>query len=620
MRTIFILFFLLASSLIAEVNPVLPPVQTWNGKSRSLVAAASDAWVTPSEKSGLRTTPSYDETVAWLRRLVDAAPELEMISLGKSHEGRDVWMVIASKEKAFTPEAMRAGGKAIVLAQGGIHAGEIDGKDAGLMLLRDMTVRGTRRELLDRANFLFVPILNVDGHERSSRFARINQRGPEIQGWRTNARNLNLNRDYTKLETPEVQAIVRAIDSWDPDIYLDLHVTDGADYQYDITFGHSGRDVHSTSIARWLDDNYMPAVTRALADMGHSPGPLGVATYEPKTPEVGLYDWAPAPRLSNGYGDARYLPTILVENHSLKPYDRRVLGTYVVLDATLRLLGEQTASLRKAIGDDRARRSAVVPLEYETAKESRPIDFLGIESKLELSPVSGDVKPHYTGKPVTIRMPYRDRMTVAKSATRPVAYWIPPAWSDVAAKLVAHGITVERLSAPMTISGEMYRLTAPKRDDKWYEGAVRVTATPIAERRSQQFPAGSFRVSTDQPLGDLAMILLEPSCPDSFFQWGWFNSVLYPIEYIEAYVMEPTAEAMLAADPKLREEFQHKLISDEAFRKDPDARLKWFYEKTPFDDERAFLYPVLREIAPGSETAATPAEKKKPAERKIWKP
>src|SRR5688572_16896591 len=265
---------LTALLLSAALTAPLPPAIPWNGASRSLMVPATDPWVTPSERDQLRTTPRYDETIAYLKRLVAAAPQLKMISLGKSDEGRDVWMVIASKERAFTTEALRRSGKPTVLAQGGIHAGEIEGKDAGLMLLRDMTVRGTKRELLDGANFLFVPIFNVDGHERFSAFTRINQRGPEEGGWRTNARNLNLNRDYMKADTSEMRAMIRAIDTWKPDLYIDLHVTDGADYQYDVTYGWNGPAGFSPAIANWLDRSLRPAVDRGLAEMGHIPGPL----------------------------------------------------------------------------------------------------------------------------------------------------------------------------------------------------------------------------------------------------------------------------------------------------------------------------------------------------------
>lgn len=312
----------------ASSQPILPPLVPWDGKSRTLAVAREDPWITPSEKSDFRTTPSYEETVAWLRKLVAAAPELKMISLGKSSQGRDLWMVLASREKKFTPEQLRKSGKPIILAQAGIHSGEIDGKDAGLMLLRDITVRGTKRDLLERANFLFVPIFNIDGHERSSKFGRVNQRGPEKMGWRTTSKNLNLNRDYTKVDAPEMEAMIRALNQWQPDLYVDIHVTDGADYQYDITFGFNGAGGHSPAIAGWLEKTFTPAVTSALAAMGHIPGSTDVAGWiDPTDLSKGIKTWMSDSRYSNGYGDTRHLATVLVETHSLKPYDQRVLGT-----------------------------------------------------------------------------------------------------------------------------------------------------------------------------------------------------------------------------------------------------------------------------------------------------
>lgn len=264
LTTVLLLSAAAALASDAAKTAILPPLQPWNGASRQLVVSKNDPWITPAEKSGFRTTPSYDETVAWLQKLVAAAPELKMLSIGRSAEGRDIWLVIASKERAFTPDALRATGKPAVLAQCGIHAGEIDGKDAGLMLLRDMTLRD-RKTLLDNANLLFIPILNVDGHERASRFTRINQRGPENGGWRTNAQNLNLNRDYAKLDTTEVRAVVRTLDEWRPDLYIDIHVTDGADYQYDITYGWNSPIPHSPSITRWLNTEFRPLKVNSLS-------------------------------------------------------------------------------------------------------------------------------------------------------------------------------------------------------------------------------------------------------------------------------------------------------------------------------------------------------------------
>lgn len=578
----------------------LPPELPWEGASLELAVPEDHPWVTPFEEGGLVDSPPYEETVAWLRRLVEAAPELAMVSLGKTAEGRDLWMIVASAEGAATPEDLHAAGKPVLFAHAGIHSGEIDGKDAGMMLLRDLTVRGTRSELLERASFLFVPILSADAHERRSPYGRINQRGPLHTGWRTNSRNLNLNRDFAKLDTLEVRHLAAALNAWRPDLYLDLHVTDGADYQYDITFGwNRSATAWSPASAGWLDEVYRPAVSDGLREMGHVPGPL-VFTVNPYDWRRGIFRFAGGVRFSNGYGDARHLPTVLVENHSLKPYGQRVLGTYVLLAESLRLLGERGGELQDAVAEDRSRRPETLTLDWTVDRDadSPTVEFLGVEQRLERSDVSGDLRVIWTGEPVTERVPVLAATEPSATSGRPAAYWVPPAWRDVIERLEAHGIELERTDEPVELEVEMYRLEEAEIDEAPFEGRVRASATPVAERRREVFPPGSVRVPTDQPLGDLAMLLLEPASPDSFFQWGFFHEVLSRTEYVEGYVMEPMAKRMLAEDPELREAFNEKLATDREFRTDPRARLHWFYEKTPYWDERWRLYPVARE--PGS--------------------
>jgi murein tripeptide amidase MpaA len=583
----------------AASQAILPPLVPWNGKSRTLAVSKNDPWITPSEKSDFRLSPSYDETVAWLRKLVAAVPELKMISLGKSPEGRDIWIVVASREKQFTPEQFRKNGKPTIFAQAGIHPGEIDGKDAGLMLLRDMTVRGTKKELLDRANFLFVPIFNVDGHERSSKFGRVNQRGPEKMGWRTNSKNLNLNRDYAKIDTPEMEEMVRALNQWQPDLYLDLHVTDGADYQYDITFGFNGAGGHSPAIANWLEKTFTPAVTNDLAAMGHIPGSTDVANWiDPLDLSKGIRTWLSDPRFSNGYGDVRHLPTVLVEMHSLKPYNQRVLGTYVLLESAIRTTATGISSLRQAVEADRKANAPTVPLSWDVDPNApaETIEYKAIESRTVPSAISGGLRIEFNGKPVTMNIPCQRGNHVSASAARPKAYWIPPAWNELAARLQIHGIQFERTTEPRDVKVSMYRLEEMKlQPEQPFEGRFQITVKPIAEERTEHYPAGSLRIPTNQPLGDLAVILFEPASPDSFVQWGFFNEVFQHTEYIEGYILEPMAERMLAGDPKLAEEFRQKLATDETFRASSTERLRWFYSKTPFIDERWKLYPVGRE-------------------------
>jgi hypothetical protein len=576
---------------------VLPPVLPWDGKSRELVVAADDPWITPSEKTGLTETPRYDETMEWLGRLVEASPELEWISLGKSAEGREIRMVLASASGSKTPTEMKAGGKPTVLAHAGIHSGEIDGKDAGLMLLRDMTVGGSKKELLDRANFLFVPILSVDAHERFSAFSRMNQRGPKEMGWRTNRRNLNLNRDYAKLETEELRALVAAVNAWEPDLYLDLHVTDGADYQYDVTYGYNGTHAWSPAIAGWLDTTFRPAIDRQLEAMGHIPGPLSFGV-NGRDMTGGNFDWTAPPRFSTGWGDARHLPTVLVENHSLKPYDQRVLGTYVFLETTLRIVGAHGDELRKATAADRAARPDKITLAWQVDSAATPktVAYKAVSSELYDSPISGQQTVRWTGKPVEQVIPIIRANAPLTTVRRPANYYIPAAWYPLVEILERHGVRVERLAEARRVNVERYRLPDATLDAATspFEGRTRyLPGTPVAEDTTVDLPTSSFVITTGQPLGTLAVALLEPEAPDSLFQWGYLSSILQRTEYFEPYVMEPLAAAMLDADPELAKAFEAAL-TDETFAADADKRLEWFYERSPFYDAEYRVYPVYR--------------------------
>lgn len=579
----------------AEVQAILPPEIPWKGKSLSLAAAPEHRWVTPAEKSRFERTPRYDETVSWLKRLVAAAPQLRMVSLGRSPESRDVWMVIASKERAFTPQALRAAGKPTLFAQAGIHAGEMDGKDAGLMLLRDMTVGGSKRALLDRANFLFVPILSVDGHERFSRYSRINQRGPVESGWRTNARNLNLNRDYGKLDAPETQAVVAALDLWKPDLYLDLHVSDGLDYQYDVTYIFNPPDAWSPAIARWLERHWVPRTTRDLTAMGHVPG-LYLELRDETDPSKGIVERLAGIRFSQGYGAARRLPTVIVETHSLKPYAQRVLGTYVLLESSLALLGAERESLRRAVREDEAHRPAEVTFDWKDSGKAETITFRGVESRVSDSRISGGKLVEWTGRPVERTVPWQRLNAPKVTARMPAAYWVPAAATDVIERLAAHGIRMERLAQAREVEVDMDRFSDVTFEPEPFEGRVRVTAKATPERRRERFAPGSVRVPTDQPLGILAALLLEPASPDSFFQTGFFHWTLQRAEYAEGYVMEPMAERMLAENPALRAEFEKALQDDPKLASSRERRLDWFYRRTPYFDERWRLYPVGREV------------------------
>lgn len=590
-----LVFFPFAGNAI-EPATILPPELPWQGRSEQLIVDPANPWITPSEQTGLTTTPTYDETVDWLRKLVAAAPELELVSIGTSEQDRDIWMVIAGTAKRGW--SVKSNGKPSLLAHGGIHAGEIDGKDAGLMLLRDLTV-GKQSNLLDDVNLLFIPILNVDGHERRGRFNRMNQRGPVETGWRTNARNLNLNRDFTKLETAGVQALVRVANDWQPDLYLDLHVTDGADYQYDITFGYTGQQGWSPNIAKWLNTVYRPAVSSALVEMGHIPGPL-VFAVNGKDMSKGNLDWAASPRYSNGWGDARQLPTVLLENHSLKPYRQRVLGTYVFVLESLRALRTHHRALSKAVArDQQPVDQLVLGFKADPAQTPVMIDFLGVTSSEDRSNIAGGLITRWSGEKINQQVQLVKSDQAIATVRRPKTYFIPQAWSDITERLQRHGIKVEQLGRSMSLEVDAYHLPDAQLDaaNTPFEGRARYKpGTPAVHRREIILRQGDWRVVTDQPLGKLAMLLLEPQSPDSLFQWGYFGEILQRTEYFELYAAEPLAQAMLKADPSLQAAFDQKLGEDETFAADPKARLMWFYERSPYFDQQYRWYPVTRSV------------------------
>ncbi len=590
--------WLLISVTAAIAADFLPPAPPWKGASEALIAKADDPWITPSEKTGLTDTPSYDETIAYLKKLAAASRLISLQEFGRSAQGRPLYVVVAARNRVFTAEAARKSGRPTLLAQAGIHAGEIDGKDAGLMLLRDIALRG-KASLLDRANFLFVPIFNADGHERSSESNRPNQRGPIHQGWRTTAQNLNLNRDYMKADTPEMQAMLTLIHQWSPALYLDLHVTDGMDYQYDITFGYhgdTGVSAWSPHIGAWLNGTYRPAVETALKAAGHIPGEL-VFELDDHDPSKGLSSGATMPRFSHAYGDLRHLPSILVENHSLKPYRQRVLGTYVLLEASLRTIGAGGKELQQATTADQAARPVSIPMNWGDDNGDRITrDFLGIAYETFVSPASGGTEIRWLGTPkvypalpVTLNKPDVQHR-------RPKAYWVPVTKGEVISRLKRHGVRMETLSAVRTMTVEMYRLVNPRTQASSgfhpFEGRHTLTTGVKAETRVESFPAGSVRVPTDQPLGDLAVALLEPESKDSLLAWGFFLEILQRTEYIEGYVVAPMAERMLADDPKLKADFETKLAADPKFAASPAVRLRWFYERSPYYDDRYLLYPV----------------------------
>jgi Zinc carboxypeptidase len=557
---------------------------------------------THAEKTNYRQTPNYADTIAFAKQLADASPAIEYRGFGHSGQGRELPLLIASETQTFTPEAARAEGKAVVLIQACIHSGEPDGKDAGFALLRDITITPTAAGILNNVVLLFVPIYNVDGHERSTPYNRINQNGPESMGWRTTSTYQNLNRDYMKADTPETRAFLRLWNEWEPDLFIDCHVTDGADYRCNITYHHEHHSGIDEAVLEWEREVFDDKVAKATAEAGNV-----ISWYlefiDNRDLTLGTRDFNGSPRFSTGYVPLRNRPGILIETHMIKDYRSRVIGTYDFLRAALTEVNNDPARLIR-IGREADLRttdagrvynpSKLYPLNFELTDETTPFELKAFQYETEQSEVSGDLRVVYGREPLDLTIPMYDTFRVKSAVAPPLHYIVPVQWTDVIEVLHAHGVRFRSLAESMSIEVESYLFT----NVRWPHGPFEGRHMPQfdVQRRTETmaFPAGSVVVPVAQPLGKLVLNLLEPQAPDSFAKWGFFNAIFEEKEYAEHYVLETLAREMMQSNPELKREFEALLASDPDFAASPAERLRFFYKRSPYWDPQMNLYPVGR--------------------------
>jgi Zinc carboxypeptidase len=553
---------------------------------------------TPYEKSGGLDTPRYDETVSWCTDLAASSELLEFGSFGFSPRGRPLPLVIADLRGRFTPQEHKGRtDHTVLLVEACIHAGESCGKDAGMILLRDLVEDpALAAQLLEKVTLLFIPIFNVDGHERFGPHGRINQNGPREMGWRVTAQNLNLNRDFLKADTPELRHWLALFNAWQPDFFVDIHSTDGADYQYALTYGLETRGNLESGLTDWVTE-YRDTLNTVMTADGYPLAPY-VSFRDWHDPRSGLEAWAAGPRFSQGYAAIRNRPALLVETHMLKEYPIRVESTRLLLHHTLVWLNAQTDHLLELVAKadqftaGAAFRAQPFPLDFEASETARPLDFLGVEYEPLTSDITGGDYFRFSDRPETFTVEYFDDLLPSVTADLPEAYIIPPEWTEVIDRLQWHGVRHARLHEPVELIVRSMKFTNPSWRERPYEGRHPVTFSvePLSEKRI--YPAGSVVVPMDQPLARVAAHLLEPEGPDSLVQWGFFDQIFERVEYVESYVIEKMIPDLLAADPKLVEELAAKKAADPEFAADPWAIRYWFYEKTPFYDQRVGIYPI----------------------------
>lgn len=552
---------------------------------------------TTFEKSNYLETDDYEGTIAYAKQLAKQFKEVHYQSIGQTVTGRDVPLLIVDKDGYTKPKKIRNSGRCVVLVQSCIHPGEPNGKDAMFLLIRNMLRGRENGDLLNDFSFLFIPVLSPDGLANFSPFNRINQNGPKQMGWRVNAQGLNLNRDFTKLDTPELRGFAALFNQWQPDLFFDTHATDGADYQYVTTYSVEDFGNYDAGLSQWLSSVWEPKIKAAMNELD-IPITRYIEFHPWGDPTGSLYDESFSAMFSEAYTMARNCPGILLETHMLKPYKDRVLSTYHMIVETLRIIAADKANFQNALAQAKNNDLNLGELSINMQSELNDTiweDFLGYHFDTVQSDVTGNWYYSYDPTKPETRKTRRIRATrPEKTLNVPKEYIIPAQYKEVIDIVKAHGFEMNLLKSEKTLQVNTYRFSDVSFMPTPSEGRCRVARFNAEEiTKEVVFPKGSAVVKTSQNGVRLLMNLLEPEMHGSLFEWGFFNHVLQRVEYFEVYKMEPMAQAMLAADPFLKEQFEAWKAS---FPKDKQPSqytiLNWFYERSPYCDKNYLVYPI----------------------------
>jgi hypothetical protein len=404
-----------------------------------------------------------------------------------------------------------------------------------------------------------------------------------------------------KADAPEMQAMLNLISSWLPDFFIDSHTTDGADYQYIITFGiEYFKDIYKET-EDLLKNKFSPFLYKKMSESGFLSHPyVGLKNWSAGL-DSGITETPAAPRLSTGYCAVQNRPSLLIETHMLKPYKERVFSTKAAIESVLGFCSENKNELIQV--NKRADSLSVVnflekreklPLKLQLGSKSKKVPFKGLKYYKEKSEISGTEKLVYLNEKVDLEVDLYNDVIITKEISIPKMYIVPKEWSLIIERMKLHGILVDTLKEEKIFDVKRYRFSDVKFASTTFEGRERVSFKVNQFFEKIKVPAGSFLVSTNQRTCRVIAHLLEPESEDSFMQWGFFNAVLEQKEYFEPYVMEKIAEEMIQVNPSLKKEFEDMLASDEEFKNNPNARLNFFYERSPYYDSQLNVYPILR--------------------------
>ncbi|WP_158796487.1 M14 family metallopeptidase [Pedobacter sp. L105] len=549
---------------------------------------------TPYELGDKNQTATYDQAISFYQTLAKTYPQAKLLSYGSTDFGKPLHLLVLSKNKDFDPASIRKSNKRILLINNGIHPGEPEGIDASMMLARDM-LKGNH--LPDNVVICIIPIYNIGGAHNRSSTSRANQNGPESYGFRGNSKNYDLNRDFIKTDSKNSAAFQQIFNLWQPEVFVDTHTSDGADYQYTMTLIPTQKDKLNPILAAYLTQTMVPALYRDMKKKGIELIPYINSVKE--TPEAGITGFLESARYSTGYAALHNVIGFMPEAHMLKAFDKRVEATYQLLQTYVELVSRDAVIIgeNKRKADEAVAKQKEFPLSWKLNEDAYDsITFKGFAAKYKPSKVSGADRLYYDrNEPYTKTIKYWNKFEPQVTVEKPVAYIIPKAWDRVIELLKLNGVKIKQLANDTQLAVDSYYIADYKTSPRPYEGHYLHSAIQLdTKEQTLQYYQGDYIVYTDQPQNRYIMETLEPQATDSFFTWNFFDSILDQKEYYSSYVFEDTATGLLQNNPDLQRKLDQEKLKNPSLAKDPAAQLNFVYKNSNYYENTHLRYPIAR--------------------------
>jgi hypothetical protein len=546
------------------------------------------------EKSQGTETATYEETIKYFTNLSKTYPEISIDSMGMTDAGKPLHIFTLNPDKVFDFSEIRKN-KRIILINNGIHPGESDGIDATMLLFRDIVegkIAAPKHTVL-----VTIPIYNIGGSLNRNSTSRTNQNGPNSYGFRGNARNFDLNRDFIKSETKNARAFAEIFHNIQPDVFIDNHVSNGADYQYTLTHLFTQHNKLGGDLGDYLHTEMMPNLEQKLADKQWDITPYVNVFNE--VPENGFSQFMDSPRYSTGYATLFNTLGLMVETHMLKPYKQRVEGTYELMKSMIDIVetdGDKIVQLRKNVLAN-LKIASTYPLDWEidTTKTST-LKFKGYEGTMQPSEVTGFDRLKYDRtKPFTKDVVYQNYFKPTTEVSIPKAYIIPQGWWQVLELLKLNKVEMRELQNDTTITVESYKIDTFETRKSPFEGHYQHYNTKVVSSTQElTFRKGDFYIETQQPAIRYLLETLEPQAPDSFFNWNFFDTILQQKEGFSPYVWEDQAKELLIKNEALKTGFDSKKAAEPDFANSWYAQLDWLHKQSENYEKSHLQYPVFR--------------------------